>query len=180
MSIVVKGDVTAGKLDVWCKDVSDFLKIVNTSFNELMGLFITLLLIAAFGSILATLSSLTTFRIVNTGSWLQFVIFTCGADLGCLAMLWSCTGLESELSKEIGRISGIVASMPGEGGHFEEVAHLTLRCTQWSSKYKGVSFLGVDISSGQLKGYVLLLATQPILALCQNAWNYAVANFGVN
>jgi len=179
MSIVIKGDITAGKMDVWCRETTDFLKIVNTSFNNLMSLFVTLLLVAGFASILATISSLTRFRTVNTGSWLQFVIFTCGADLGCLAMLWSCTGLESELSKEIGRISGIVNAMPGEGGHFEEISHLTLRCTQWSSKYKGVSFLGIDLSAGQLKGYVLLLLTQPILALCQNAWDFAIANFGV-
>jgi len=190
-----------------------------------MGLFITLLLIAAAASVLAALSSLTRFRIVNTGAWLQFVIFTCGADLGCLSMLWSCTGLESELSREVGRISGIAASMSGvvvqkkvkkeeakkdgaeakkdgaeakkdgteakkdgpeakedeteEVVRFDEVAHLSLRCQQWSSRYKGVSFLGVDLSAGQLKGYILLLLTQPVLALVQNAWDFAIANFGI-
>jgi len=181
MGIVVKGDIITGaNMDTWCKETGLFLKMVNSSFNELMGLFVALLLVAGLASLLAAISSLTRFRTDDTGPWLQFVIFTCGADLGCLAMLWCCTGLESELSHEIGRISGLVASMSGEGGHFDEVSFLTMRCQQWDSKYKGVSFLGVNLSAGQLKGYMLLLITQPILALVQTAWNYAVANFGIN
>jgi len=144
-----------------------------------MGLFVTLLLIAAAASVLAALSSLTRFRTVNTGSWLQFVIFTCGADVGCLAMLWTCTALESELSREIGRIGGLVSTMSGENGRYDEVAHLTMRVGQWQARYKGVSFLGIDLSAGQLKGYVLLLITQPILALVQSAWDFAIANFGL-
>jgi len=179
MNIVIKGDINAAKMDVWAKEANEFLRIVNTSFNELMGLFVTLLLIAACASVLAALSSLTRFRIVNTGSWLQFVIFTCGADVGCLGMLWSCTGLESELSREVGRIGGMVSSLSGEGGRYDEVAHLTMRVQQWSGRYKGVSFLGIDLSAGQLKGYVLLLITQPILALIQSAWDFAIANFGI-
>jgi len=179
MSIRIAPPLTGLKMDVWCKDASEFLKTVNSSFNELMALFITLLLTAGLASILAALSSLTRFRIVNTGAWLQFVIFTCGADLGCLAMLWTCTGLESELSQECGRIGAMASAMSGEGGHYDEVAYLTMRNQQWSNRYKGVSFLGFDLSAGQLKGYILLLITQPVLALVQSAWDFAIANFGI-
>jgi hypothetical protein len=179
MAITVKGELNSAKLDIWAKEAGDFLRLVNTSFNALMGLFVTLLLIAACASGLAAISSLTRFRIVNTGSWLQFVIFTCGADVGCLAMLWSCTGLESQLSSEVGRLSGMVSVMSGEGGRYDEVAHLTMRLQQWGGRYKGVSFLGFNLSAGQLKGYILLLITQPILALIQSAWDFAIQNFSV-
>jgi len=180
MALKVEGDLTSAKLDAWGKEVNAFLTSVNSSFNNLMALFVTLLVVAALASVLSALSSITRFRVTNQGSWLQFVIFTCGADLGCLCMLWSCTGLEGSLNSEVGKLNGKVASMCGnvDGHTYDEISYLTLRLGQWS-RYKGVSFLGINLSAGQLKAYIVLLITQPIMALLQEAWNWAVANFGL-